>query len=165
MNKLVIMFCCVICESMFEPSRSRAKYCSDMCRSKAAKRYQKKYREVHRSKARIYNKEYGKKYYKENKENISKRIKIYQATGRGKKVLKRSYEKRKKLHPEKILARQRISDAIKSGRSIKCPCGICGELKSEGHHRDYELPLDVVWLCRKHHTEIHKNLTKAVAGI
>lgn len=113
------IFSCVICESIFKPSRSDAKYCSDICRSKALKIYSKKYREDHKYKARIYNKKYHKKYYKENKECISERIRRYKKTGKGKEASKRSYEKMRKLHPGKIFARQKVSDAIKSGKLIK----------------------------------------------
>lgn len=37
------------------------------------------------------------------------------------------------------------------------PCEICGDTKSEAHHDDYSKPLDVRWLCRRHHVEWHCN--------
>ena len=49
-----------------------------------------------------------------------------------------------------------VSNAIRDKVLIKTPCHICGILKVEGHHPDYNRPLDVVWLCSKHHHEIHK---------
>lgn len=36
------------------------------------------------------------------------------------------------------------------------PCVICGNAKVEAHHPDYSKPLDVIWLCKKHHGEIHR---------
>lgn len=30
----------------------------------------------------------------------------------------------------------------------------------EAHHKDYRNPLDVVWLCRKHHIKLHKKDNK-----
>ncbi len=30
-------------------------------------------------------------------------------------------------------------------------CSDCGETKVEAHHEDYSKPLDVEWLCKKHH--------------
>ena len=46
--------------------------------------------------------------------------------------------------------------AMKTGRVQKQPCSVCGTLKAEGHHPDYFKPLEVVWLCLKHHREIHR---------
>lgn len=40
---------------------------------------------------------------------------------------------------------------------VKSPCSICGDLKSKAHHDDYAKPLDVIWLCRKHHINRHRN--------
>lgn len=31
-------------------------------------------------------------------------------------------------------------------------CGIIGER----HHKDYNKPLDIIWLCKKHHLELHR---------
>lgn len=56
--------------------------------------------------------------------------------------------------------RQRVKDAfryaLRTGKLVKMPCQVCGEVEVEGHHPDYARPLDVVWLCREHHMEIHK---------
>ena len=54
-------------------------------------------------------------------------------------------------------AKQRVTMAVKSGRLIKFPCSICGSSKVEGHHTDYNKPLQVIWLCNFHHREEHKN--------
>lgn len=35
------------------------------------------------------------------------------------------------------------------------PCEVCGELKTERHHDDYNKPLDIKYFCRKHHVEYH----------
>lgn len=52
-------------------------------------------------------------------------------------------------------ARRKLNRAIQSGIILKSPCIICGAEKSEGHHIDYSKPLEVVWLCRSHHSAIH----------
>jgi len=38
---------------------------------------------------------------------------------------------------------------------VKYPCEVCGEENSEAHHLDYNDPLNVLWLCKKHHREWH----------
>jgi hypothetical protein len=46
--------------------------------------------------------------------------------------------------------------ARQAGKIIPQPCEICGSTeKIEGHHDDYRKPLDVVWMCKKHHMEMH----------
>lgn len=65
-----------------------------------------------------------------------------------------------KLHcqryPEKALARSLLASAIRCNRVKRLPCEICGE-KAEGHHENYSKPLEVRWLCFRHHRELgHK---------
>ena len=54
-------------------------------------------------------------------------------------------------------ARQAVQYAIKKGALTRGPCahqGCCrGQI--EAHHEDYAQPLDVVWLCLKHHRDLH----------
>ena len=60
-------------------------------------------------------------------------------------------------HPERRRANTMLDNAVRDGRVIPWPvCAVpecCG--KPEGHHPDYSRPLDVVWLCDKHHKEAH----------
>ncbi|WP_407475415.1 hypothetical protein [Elizabethkingia anophelis] len=71
------------------------------------------------------------------------------------KVRKYASEARKR-NPEKSQARIKVNTAVKSGILVKKPCEMCGNKKSEAHHPDYKKPLNVIWLCREHHLEIHK---------
>lgn len=61
----------------------------------------------------------------------------------------------KERYPEKIKARELVSRAIKSGKLTKQNCVICGDHNSHAHHEDYSKPLEVIWLCKKHHDEKH----------
>ena len=45
---------------------------------------------------------------------------------------------------------------IKAGVLVKFPCEVCAVTKVDAHHDDYAKPLDVRWLCRKHHNEHHR---------
>lgn len=47
-----------------------------------------------------------------------------------------------------------LNNALRKGVVEKLPCFICGG-HAEAHHPDYDRPLDVTWLCNKHHNEIH----------
>lgn len=61
----------------------------------------------------------------------------------------------KKKYPERHRARNTVLSALKNGLLIKGKCAVCGDAKAEAHHEDYKKPLDVIWLCRKHHLEAH----------
>ena len=61
----------------------------------------------------------------------------------------------RELHGKKD-ARQLLNVAKRKGVIIQKSCESCGDIKSEGHHTDYGQPLEVIWLCRKHHREWHK---------
>ena len=47
-----------------------------------------------------------------------------------------------------------VMAAIRLGMIQKEPCRVCGG-PSQAHHHDYTKPLEVTWLCRKHHMENH----------
>lgn len=59
-------------------------------------------------------------------------------------------------HERKHKCRELFTAALRSGKLQKQPCSVCGSLKAEGHHTDYDKPFSVVWLCRKHHIEADK---------
>lgn len=55
-------------------------------------------------------------------------------------------------------ARTAVSNAIRDGRLVRGECeqeGECGG-RVEGHHDDYSRPLDVRWLCKRHHDQLHQ---------
>jgi len=61
----------------------------------------------------------------------------------------------------------KVAYAIKKGIISRKPCEICGTSSKtkngqpniEAHHDDYNKPLSVRWLCRKHHRIWHKENT------
>ena len=61
----------------------------------------------------------------------------------------------KERYPERVKARQIVADAIRAGKLKREPCEKCGGTIVHAHHDDYEKPLDVKWLCRKHHRDEH----------
>lgn len=61
----------------------------------------------------------------------------------------------KRLYPERFVARVLVRQALRGGRLRKGSCCVCGNDRVHAHHEDYERPLDVVWLCHRHHRERH----------
>ena len=77
-------------------------------------------------------------------------IKRGQQPERKKKRLE--YQRKMRLkHPKKYKARTAVSNALRGGKLKKTPCMVCAEEKVNAHHEDYDKPLEVLWLCRKHH--------------
>ena len=62
---------------------------------------------------------------------------------------------RRDKYPKKYKAHSKTSNALRDGRIEKQPCEVCGELNTQAHHDDYDKPLDVRWLCFKHHRLHH----------
>ncbi len=61
-------------------------------------------------------------------------------------------------------AKNEVQKAIMRGDMERMPCERCGEVKSEGHHPDYDKPLEVIWLCKKCHTKEHNAIRKHMRG-
>lgn len=54
----------------------------------------------------------------------------------------------------KVRARMEVRNALRRGEIHRMPCEKCGS-NAEAHHEDYSKPLEIVWMCRKHHLEHH----------
>lgn len=70
----------------------------------------------------------------------------------------RATRKPRKKDPVKVKAVNAVNNAIIAGRLTRLPCEVCGDPQSQGHHEDYSKPLDVRWLCREHHMELHRTV-------
>lgn len=103
---------------------------------------------------------------KENPDLLRKRAREamarFRKTEKGKEAGRRLTYNHRRNNPEKHKARTRVYDAIRRGHMEKP--SICSTEdyscsgRIEGHHPDYSKPLGVVWLCWKHHRELHKNV-------
>lgn len=56
-------------------------------------------------------------------------------------------------HPDADNARVVVYVGKRNGTIIQKPCIKCGNKKSEAHHENYSKPLQIIWLCKKHHIE------------
>ena len=65
-------------------------------------------------------------------------------------------------NPEKVAAHTEVNNAIKSGVLEKPRVCTLNNSRCNGrleaHHSDYRKPLDVLWLCKVHHTAWHRFL-------
>jgi len=111
------------------------------------------------SAARARNPEYYKQYDKD-RANLPHRVESRRnyATSEGgiksQNKAKKEWEIRNK---SKKAANVLLGLAVARGDVIKHPCFVCGSTyRIHGHHPNYDFPLDVIWLCPKHHKETHK---------
>lgn len=98
--------------------------------------YMREYRAKHRKKLRAYNRKYNSAWRKKHGYH--------------------NEEASKKRHPRKERARRKLQYAVRVGKIVKEPCK-CGK-KAEAHHPNYNFPLRVVWVCRQHHSELHRKV-------
>lgn len=66
-----------------------------------------------------------------------------------------NYQTMTNKYPEKYKARYTLRNYVRLGKIKKGLCEVCKDSKTQAHHDDYSKPLDVKWLCSKHHKEIH----------
>lgn len=83
--------------------------------------------------------------------------KQYAKSDVGAAVMRKSRQGYWERNPLKKAAHTATCNAIRDGKLIRQPCEVCGESRAEAHHDDYSKPLDVRWLCKRHHDEWHQN--------
>ena len=110
----------------------------------------------HRDQNIEYFRKYDKKRYLEQpqrKENARQSRKNWVAKNpTGPTVVAREWRKR---NPEKYKAHLILNNALRNKTIIREGCKVCGG-KAHAHHEDYAKPLEVVWLCPVHHSELHR---------
>jgi hypothetical protein len=92
----------------------------------------------------------------EAKEKQRKYYATYNATPKGKEVRAKAIAASRAKNKSAVNARAAVQWAVMKGKLKPLPCLICGSEKVEAHHGSYDLPLDVSWLCRKHHAQLHR---------
>jgi hypothetical protein len=102
----------------------------------------RRYRAEGRVSARVRerNRERARDWAKENRERHNENV-------------RRSGER----YPERVAARAELNKAVRRGEVVRGPCEVGHECSGrvEAHHDDYSKPLEVRWLCRKHHCLEH----------
>jgi hypothetical protein len=103
--------------------------------------------------------------YPKEKINRSEKHKAYICTEAGKTSRKESTNKYRSENPKKYKAHNAVNNAIRDNKLVKQPCEICGSEDSNGHHDDYDKPLDVRWLCEEHHKQWHDINGEGINGV
>lgn len=103
---------------------------------------------------------FSKDYYA-NREGEAIRHKKYKENYRKTKA-----EKFRSLPPEVRKARQTVAARIKYNTITRpSECDICKrECKPDAHHEDYSKPLDIMWLCRSCHGQVHRFKRTYITG-
>lgn len=78
----------------------------------------------------------------------------YARTEQGKLAHARATKRWQVLHAKRRRAINMVNNAVRDGRLMRLPCFVCG-IKAQAHHPDYDRPLDVMWLCPRHHKDAH----------
>ena len=95
------------------------------------------------------------KRYPKERERRAELSKRYARSEKGKASHKASVEKWRTLNANRRAAHTILNNALRKGTVCRHACFVCGG-NAEAHHPDYDRPLDVVWLCSRHHKEAHK---------
>lgn len=97
----------------------------------------------------------NRKYFKCRDCWAAKQRKYYN-TEQGNLKARQAVRNSKERYPEKTRARKLCE------RLEKKPCIVCGDAAHK-HHPDYSKPLEVIWLCPAHHSDVHRGrITQAI---
>jgi len=130
-----------------------------MKRFKTRAEYLRWYRQENLEKTREYERNYARQWRKDNPEKQKAKDKRTKARHKEKiKEYSREYAKTYRPDPIKLAARTLLNNAVSLGKLMRpdqCErCDTSGKI--QGHHHDYNKPLDVNWLCQECHTLEHK---------
>ena len=70
--------------------------------------------------------------------------------------INRVWRKTHPLSPEqkkKDICRSYAGVYLRRGKIKKGSCLFCGDIKTQMHHPNYDEPLNIEWLCAKHHKQ------------
>ena len=63
-----------------------------------------------------------------------------------------------KDRPLKVRIYSRVLTKKRKGEVIQKPCLVCGNENVHGHHKDYNKPFELTWLCPQHHKDVHRGV-------
>jgi hypothetical protein len=135
------------------------------CKVETDRRYREANPEKERERHRRYREanpekvsEKDRRYYEANSEREREKYRRYRQANPEK--VRETGRRYREANPEKFKAHVATNSAIRDGKLIPQPCEVCGEEKVDAHHDDYSKPLEVRWLCHKHHKAHHREENK-----
>lgn len=122
--------------------------------------FMSKCKECHKEHIRLVRSENIDRYreYDRQRGNLDHRVAAraaYAETDKGRAAIARAKSSYMARNPERRAANVALGNAVRDGVVVRQPCWVCGALKVEGHHPAYSMKLDVVWLCKPHHQQLH----------
>ncbi len=116
-----------------------------------------------------YDKAYYKNWYEKNRERMLEKNRCwYQSNKEHAKEYSKQYRKshphvyRKSVrewvekNPLKKMCQKYVRVALYHKIITRQPCEVCGTTENiHAHHTDYTKPLEIKWLCEKHHLQLH----------
>lgn len=162
--------------SVKEYDERRRKYCgSDECNKEGKRIAMRVYRETDRGRAmvKIQNLKYKRaeverecwvcsgKFMSSRKRNTcNKCIESIGVQGIKNAMLSVNTRKWRENNPLKSKAHWKVNSRYRQDREYnkgrnRGKCLVCANEKTEAHHHDYNKPLDVIFLCKPHHVELH----------
>jgi len=137
---------CKNCFKAYEAFTNNPKYCPKCRLPMRYARWRARYHS-HIERERRLNTEYRREWRKRFPEKAKASDKIKNKRYRGRRL---QYPK--------------VHQAINNGKLVKpkkcSKCGKCGTI--EGHHPNYNKPLEVIWLCRNCHRELHQLMNRRI---
>jgi hypothetical protein len=118
----------------------------------ALKNYDPEYQRRWREKNRAKTSEYSYHWRLKNPDKVLAMRRRYYLNNQDR--IRESARKQREKTPDKHTTRKLVHNAVRRGelKRQKCWCGAEGQ----AHHEDYTKPYQIMWLCRKHHAELHR---------
>lgn len=63
-----------------------------------------------------------------------------------------------RMKDDGLNARKMVRASLREFKLQSGKCSECGNGNVVAHHEDYSKPLEIVWLCKSHHSERHHEL-------
>ena len=89
-----------------------------------------------------------------DKEKVRARDRARSRTPERREHNQRNTKRWREENPEKYAAQIAVNNAVRDGKLEREGCLFC-DAPAHAHHHDYTKPLDVTWLCPRHHKLAH----------